>query len=136
MLVIAAATAQEVKIKSSEVPAGVLASAAKSFPKAQLKGWEKETKDGKTLYEVAMVEGSAKRQASFAADGTFVSSEEVVAVASVPKAVTDAIRGKYPKAKIHSAEKITRGSEIEYEIGLKNADKKEVLVSADGKIVN
>ena len=136
IIVTRAASAQEVRIKSSEVPGSVLAAAAKTFPKAQLKGWEKETKDGKTLFEVSMVEGTTRRQASFAVDGTFVESEEVVAVASVPRAVSDAVRSKYPKARIHSAEKITRGSDTEYEIGLKNSAKKEVLVSADGKIVN
>lgn len=131
----ATASAQEQPVKAKDVPAPVLAAATKAFPKTKLKGWEKETKEGKTFYEVALVEGTAKRQAVFAADGPLVEIEEVIAVAGVPPAVRSAVKTKYSNAAIHAAEKITRGSEIEYEVSLKNAPKKEMVLAADGKIL-
>ena len=131
----ATASAQEQQVKAKDVPAPVLAAATKAFPKTKLKGWEKEIKDGKTFYEVALVEGTAKRQAVFAADGPLLEIEEVIAVGGVPPAVRYAVKTKYPNAAIHAAEKITRGSEVEYEVGLKNAPKKEMVLAADGKIL-
>jgi hypothetical protein len=82
-----------------------------------------------------MVEGTAKRQAVFAPDGSLVETEEVIAVTSVPATVRDAVKNKYPKAVIHAAERITRGTEIEYEVDLKNAPKKEIVLTPDGKIL-
>jgi len=135
LAITATASAQEQPVKAKDVPAPVLAAASKAFPKAKLKGWEKEIKEGKTFYEAALVEGAAKRQAIFAADGPLVEIEEVIAVGGVPPAVRAAVKTKYPSAAIHAAEKITRGTEIEYELGLKNAPKKEMVLAADGKIL-
>ncbi len=136
MALTVSAFAQEQKVESKDVPAPALAAASKSFLKAQLKGWERDAKDGKTLYEVAMVEGATKRQAVFTADGALVETEEVIDVTSVPTAIRDAVKSKYPKATIHGAEKITRGVQIEYEVGVQNAPKKEIVLSSSGKILS
>jgi uncharacterized membrane protein YkoI len=129
-------TAQEQKVNQKDVPAPALAAATKAYPKAQVKGWEKETKDGKTLYEVTMASGGAKWQVVFEADGAFVAREEVIPVTSLPSAVRDAVKAKYPKATLHSAEKITRATTTEYEVGVKNAPKKELVLTSDGKILS
>jgi glucose/arabinose dehydrogenase len=128
--------AQEQKVNQKEVPAKALAAATKAYPKAQIKGWEKETKEGKTLYEVTMVEAGAKWQVVFEADGTLVAREEVILVTSLPAVVRDAVKAKYPKANLHSAEKITRPADTEYEVGLKNAPKKEMVLNSAGKILS
>lgn len=129
------AFAQEQKVNQKNVPASAVAAAAKAYPKAQVKGWEKEIKDGKTLYEVTMTENGAKFQAVFEADGAFVAREEEVAVSSLPSTVRDAVMAKYPKAKMTSAEKITRPAETEFEVALRNAPKKEIVLTAAGKIL-
>ena len=131
----AAAAAQEVKVKANEVPAPVRAAASKAYPAAQVKGWEKDVEDGKTLYEATMTQGGSEWQVAYTGDGTFDAREEKIAVAALPAAALDAVRAKYPKAVIHSAEKITRATGIEYEAGLKNAPKKEVVLTAEGKIL-
>lgn len=130
-----AVTAQEQKVNQKDVPAPALAAATKAYPKAKVKVWEKETKDGKTLYEVTMTENHAEWQVVFEADGAFVAREEVVPVASLPVAVRDAVKAKYPKANLYSAEKITRSTETEYEVGLKNAPKKEIVLTSTGKVL-
>ena len=129
-------TAQEQKVNQKDVPAPALAAATKAYPKAQVKGWEKETKDGKTLYEVTMADGGAKWQVVFEANGAFVAREEVIPVTSLPTVVRDAVKAKYPKATLHSAEKITRATTTEYEVGVKNAPKKELVLASDGKILS
>lgn len=130
-----AAFGQETKIKAKDVPAPALAAATRAYPKAQVKEWEKNVENGKTTYEVTMAEGAAKWQVVFGADGAFEAREEVIPVTSLPAAVRDAVKAKYPKATLHSAEKITRTTETEYEVGLKNAPKKEVVLSSGGKIL-
>ncbi len=129
------ASARETKIKADQVPAPARAAAAKAYPHAEVKEWEQTIEGGKTLYEVTMAEGKATWQAVFAANGAQEAREEVVPVSSLPAAVRDAVKAKYPKAALSSAEKITRPSSTEYEVGLKNAPMKEVVVTAEGKIL-
>ena len=131
-----AVTAQEQKVKPQDVPEPARGAAVKAYPKARIKGWEKEVKDGKTSYEVTMSEGAAKWQAVYDADGTFVAREEVIPVASLPAAVRAAVTAKYPKAALTAAEKVTRPSGTEYEVALKKAPKKEITLTADGKILS
>ncbi len=133
---LSAQEAKEETVKRQDVPPAVVSAAAKAYPKAKIREWAKESEDGKTLYEASMVDGAKKQDVLFAADGSVVAVEEVVPMSEVPTAVKDAIKAKYPKGVIHSTEKITRGKEVQYEIGLRNAAKKEVVVAADGRIVS
>jgi hypothetical protein len=127
--------AQETKIKPSQVPPPVLAAAAKEYPKAQLKGWEKVVEDGKTTYEATVTEGASHWTAVFAENGPLVGREDVIPVADLPAAVRDAAKAKYPGATVHSVEKITSGASIQYELGLKNASKKEAVFDSEGKLL-
>ena len=127
------AFAEETRVNAKDVPAPVLAAAGKAYPKAQIKGWEKNIEKGTTTYEVTMTDGAAKWQVAFEPGGDFVAREESIPLASLPAAVQDAIKTKNPKATLRSAEKITRAKTTEYEVGLRNAAKKEVTLAADGK---
>jgi hypothetical protein len=122
-------------VKAKDVPQPVLAAATKAAPNAKVKEWEKNVEDGKTTYEVSMTEGSAKFQLVFEPNGTYVAKEETIPVSSLPAAVKSAVLAKYPKATLSSAEKITHPTATEYEVVLKNAAKKEILLSSDGKIL-
>ena len=64
-----------------------------------------------------MASGGAKWQVVFEADGAFVAREEVIPMTSLPTVVRDAVKAKYPKATLHAAEKITRATTTEYEVG-------------------
>jgi glucose/arabinose dehydrogenase len=132
---VSAQEAKEQKVKLKDVPAPVAAAAAKAYPNAKIREWAKETEAGKMQYEASMVEGATKRDVLFAPDGTVMAVEEVISIAELPAAVKNTIKAKYPQGVIHSAEKITGGKEVQYEIGLKKAAKKEVVLTADGKIV-
>ena len=130
-----AAQDQEQKLKSTQVPAAVTAAASKQYPNAKISHWSKETEDGKTTYEASVVEGSSKRDVVLAEDGTLVAVEEAVAVSALPGPVTSTVQEKYPKAIIAKAEKITKDGAVQYEVGLRKASKKEVLLTADGKVI-
>jgi len=135
LCVTAAGIAQEQGVKSKDVPAPVTAAAAKLYPNAKIVGWSKETEGGKTFYEAEMKEGQTKRDVVFMADGKIEVVEEEVATAQVPAAVQNALKARYPKAVISLAERLTRGSEVQYELQLKKAPKKEIVFTPDGKFV-
>src|SRR5215510_4302214 len=126
----------ERKMNNKSIPAAVTAAAAKAFPNAKVKGWSKETEDGKTFYEAEMVEGQTKRDVLFLPDGKIDLVEEEIAKASIPAAVQSALKARYPKAEIDLAEKLTKDGTEQYELHLKKAPKKkEIVFTPDGKFV-
>jgi hypothetical protein len=100
-----------------------------------VKGWSKETEDGKTFYESEMIEGQTKRDVLFLPDGKIDIVEEEIAKASIPAAVRSALKARYAKAEIDLAEKLTKAGTIQYELHLKKAPKKEVVFTQDGMFV-
>src|SRR5437016_1779571 len=63
--------------------------------------------------------------------------EENIELDKLPKAVVDAIKAKYPDAKMVSAEKETKDDKTFYEVVIKNKDRSlELLLTAEGKIVS
>ena len=126
---------QEAKLKPSEVPPAVSAAAHKQFVGAKLSGWSKEVEGGKTTYEVSVVSGSSTKDAVYHPDGSLAALEEVVPVFALPAPVRDSIRAKYPGAILRKAEKITSGEQVQYEVDLVKASKKEVLLDTAGKII-
>ncbi len=129
-------SAQEAKLTPAQIPEAVSSAATQRFPDAKLSHWSKETDDGKTTFEVSVADGKGKRDAVFSPDGVLVSVETSIEVNSIPASVKSTIQEKYPSARIKKAEKITLASnEIQYEVDLLKAAKKEVLLSAEGKIL-
>jgi hypothetical protein len=61
--------------------------------------------------------------------------EEKVALDKLPKAVTNAVKAKYPKAKLVSAEKETEGGKTVYEVSIKEKGQNiEVTLTPEGTI--
>src|SRR5262249_5161441 len=82
-----------------------------------------------------------KCEADIKEDGTFINYEKEIAAKDLPKAVTEAVEKKYPKAKMKEVMEINevkgKDEKLEgYEIVLETADKQEVedTVAQDGKI--
>ncbi|HMC64810.1 MAG TPA: PepSY-like domain-containing protein, partial [Gemmataceae bacterium] len=62
--------------------------------------------------------------------------EEKVPLDKLPKAVVDAVKAKFPKAKLVSAEKEEEDGATVYEVAIKNEEQSiEVTLTADGKII-
>ncbi|OWK45252.1 PepSY-like domain-containing protein [Fimbriiglobus ruber] len=62
--------------------------------------------------------------------------EEKIPLDKLPKAVVDAVKAKFPKAEMKSAEKETEKGKTVYEVAIADGDAKiEVTVTPEGKIV-
>jgi hypothetical protein len=137
------ARAQEAEIPLDQVPKAVKDAATAKFPGAEWRGAAKETKEGKTLYEMSITHKAHKMDVSFKPDGTLVVVETEVAEAELPANVLQAVKRKYPGAKINLVESVKKGPELKkevdyYEFHLTAADKKSIEdeVDSKGKILN
>jgi hypothetical protein len=120
---------------AATLPAPILAAFRTSYPNATIKRAAKETENGKTVWEVESVDSGLARDLVYNPDGTVVEFEEQVEPASLPAAVSAALKAKYPKATITKAEKLMKGTALTYEIALKGAAVKSVEITPEGKIV-
>ncbi len=134
--------ADEVAIPLDKVPKAVLDTVKKRFPKAELTEAAKETDGDKVSYEVTIKDGESKIDVTLTPEGVLTMIETVIATKELPKAVTEAVEAKYPKAAIKLAEtvvKVTDGKEklAYYEVVVDTADKKtfELQISEEGKIL-
>jgi hypothetical protein len=126
----------EKKITKKELPGEVLSAFEKSYPKATIKGLSREEEDGKTLYEIESLDGKTARDLLYSADGKVVEIEETVAAGQLPAAVKSTVDKEHPKGKIVKAEKVTKGSIVEYEIHIAIGKKThELVVDPAGKVI-
>jgi uncharacterized membrane protein YkoI len=129
--------AKEEKVPLDKVPKAVLDTVKAKFEGAELVSAEKEKEDGKLVYEINLKHKGQKIEVTLTPEGKIVSIEKTIAIKDLPKAVADAVEAKYPKAAIKTAEEVTQGDKVNYEVNLVTADKKkvEVLLDATGKIL-
>jgi hypothetical protein len=107
------------------VPPAIKAAFEKAYPKAVIQNIDKEKQGGKTYYEVESMDGTTRRDFLYNPDGTVYEIEEVMEVASLPEAVKAGVTKEFPKGKILTAEKVTRGDVTEYELTVKSGKKKQ-----------
>lgn len=122
--------ARDVKLKKKQVPRAVIAAFESAYPNATVRGYNRETENGKVYYEVESNEGQTTRDVLYHKDGTVAEVEESIAVGDLPADAAEGLRAKYPGAIITSAEKITRGDITEYEAHAK-LGKKHVSMEFD-----
>lgn len=124
----ASSLTQERRISRKSVPAAVLAAFTKAYPKAMIKWCSKETSKGQTVYEIVSLEGKARRDIIFSADGALILAEESMDVSEMPPGVKAALDKKFPGAKILRSEKVTKGSVVGYEFQIKHNRKTTEVV--------
>ena len=131
----ATASAQEKKIKRSELPLAVEKTVAANSEGATIKGFSTETENGQTTYEAEMVVKGHSKDISMTADGSLVEVEEEVAMQSLSPEVQAGLQAKAGKGKIGKVESITKkGKLVAYEAKVVTEGKKsEVQVGPDGK---
>jgi hypothetical protein len=126
------------KIKESDVPAKVMSTVKEKFPKAKIDSIEKETENGKVIYDFEMKLEGVKWEADIQDDGTLLETEQEIKAKDAPVAVINAVKEKYPKGSIKEVMAKTKGSETkihEYEVVVRQEAKDhEVTVAPDGKI--
>lgn len=132
-----AAEEESQEVEKIDVPEAVMKAFAEDYPEMGITGIETEEVDGVVHYEIECGEG--EMDVIYLADGTLFAVEEEIDVESLAQTIAEAIAASYPDGEIVEAEKITRGSETEYEIiVLVEEDEEdmayEVVIGADGKI--
>ncbi len=133
---------KDAKIAPDKLPKAVLDSIKGRFPGADITSAEKEIEDNQVVYDIELKHKGRKYEMDIKEDGTIIEIEKEIASKDVPKAITKAVLGKYPKATIKEVMEVNKvkGKEetpIHYEVTIETAEKKtmEVIVSLDGKSV-
>jgi uncharacterized membrane protein YkoI len=129
------ASAQEKKIKRSDLPPAVEKTVAAQSAGATIKGFSTEKENGQTIYEAEMTVNGHSKDISMAADGTIVEIEEQVAMDSLSSDVKAGLQAKAGKGTILKVESLTKkGKLVAYEAKVDtNGKKSEVQVGPDGK---
>jgi uncharacterized membrane protein YkoI len=129
------ASAQEKKIKRSDLPPAVEKTVAAQSAGATIHGFSTEKEKGQTLYEVEMTVNGHSKDVLIAADGTVVEVEEQVALDSLSPKVKAGLQAKAGKGKILKVESLTKKDKlVAYEAQVDTSGKKsEVQVGPDGK---
>src|SRR5262245_42698425 len=127
------------KLSPDKLPRAVAEAVKARFPDGKITSAEKETEDGKVVYDIELTSGGLKYEMDIHEDGTVIEIEKEIK--EVPAVVAKAIEGKYPKAKIvevmeRSKIKDKKETPTDYEVTIEVEGKKsEVIVSLDGKSV-
>ncbi len=135
LLLAGSASAQEKKIKRSDLPPAVEKTVAAQSEGATVRGFSTEKENGQTFYEAEMMVNGHSKDVLIAADGTVAEVEEQVALDSLPADVKAGLKAKAGKGQIIKVESITKkGKLVAYEAKLEsNGKKSEVQVGPDGK---
>src|SRR3989442_1529047 len=135
LLFAGASSAQEKKIKRSDLPPAVEKTVAAESTGATIKGFSTEKEKGETFYEAEMMVGGHSKDVLIAADGTVVEVEEQIALDSLSADVKAGLQTKAGKGRILKVESLTKkGKLVAYEAKVDtNGKKSEVQVGPDGK---
>ena len=115
ILTVAAVADESVKLKRHEVPEAVLGAFNRAYPKARVNAYLRETREGKTVFELETIERSTHRDLIYSPAGEILEIEESLSPSALPGAVKTAVDGLYPRAKIIKAEMVTKGTSTVYE---------------------
>jgi hypothetical protein len=129
------AFAQEKKIKRSELPAAVEKTVVEQSKGATIRGFNKETENGQTMYEAELLVNGHSKDVQMDANGAVTEVEEQVGMEALPAAVRAGLEAKAGQGKITKVESITKKEKlVAYEAQvLTDGKKSEVQVGPDGK---
>ena len=135
LLLAGTASAQEKKIKRSDLPPAVEKTVAAQSQGATIKGFSTEKEKGQVFYEAEMMVNGHSKDVLIAADGSIAEVEEQVTMDSLSAEVKAGLRAKAGKGKILKIESITKKDKlVAYEAVVETGGKKsEVQVGPDGK---
>jgi uncharacterized membrane protein YkoI len=128
-------SAQERKIKRSDLPPAVEKTVAAQSAGATIRGFSTEKENGQTLYEAEMTVNGHSKSVSMSADGSIVEVEEQVALDSLSPEVKAGFKAKAGKGKILKVESLRKRDElVAYEAKVDtNGKKTEIQIGPHGK---
>lgn len=142
LLAVPTTRAEDKKDEKVEIPKKVMDALKAKFPKAVIDKVTKEKEGDKVVYDIEFKQEGKKFEADIFEDGTIHNWEREIAAKDLPKAVTEAVAKKWPKAtakEVMEIMDVKEGKDVlhGYEIILVGEDKKEfeITVAPDGKIL-
>ncbi len=128
-------SAQEKAVKRSELPAAVQQTVDAQSKGATVKGFARETENGRTFYEAEMTVNGHSKDLLMDANGNVVEIEEQVSLDSLPAAVREALQKEAEGGTIQRVESLTkRGKLVAWEAVVKNgSERREVQVGPNGE---
>ena len=144
LLVFTAAIADDAKkVPLDKIPKAIKDAINARFPEAEITSVEKETEDGKVVFDVELKHKGRKYEMDIQEDGTVIEIEKEVALKDAPAALAKTVDAKFPKATIKDIMEVNKvKGKVEtpdhYEVTVETADKKteEILISLDGKSIH
>jgi hypothetical protein len=135
LAVAAVLSAQEKKIKRSDLPPLVEQTVAAQSSGATIRGFSQERESGQTYYEAEMMVDGHRKDVLIDAKGAVVEVEEEVAIDALPAAVKAGLIVKAGVGKILKVESIKKHDKlVAYEAKVNsNGKRSEVQVGPDGK---
>ncbi len=135
LILVATTSAQEKKIKRSDLPAAVEKTVAAQSAGAAVRGFSQEKEKGQVYYEAEMIVNGHSKDVLIDASGAVVEVEEEVALDALPAPVKAGLQSKAGSGKILKIESITKHAKlVAYEAKLiTNGKKSEIQVGPDGK---
>ena len=125
------------KTKLEATPSAVQAAIRKAVGTGKIGDVSKEVEEGKTVFEADFTVEKVKHSVKVSEKGEVLEEETDVDVASVPTAVTNAIKAKYADGKIENAELVKKGNKSYFELSVKVGDADhEVQVDSAGKVIS
>src|SRR4029077_7237537 len=112
LLLAGTASAQEKKIKRSDLPAAVEKTVAAQSEGATIRGFSTEKEKGQTFYEAEMTVNGHSKDALIAADGTVTEVEEQVSLDSLSADVKAGLQAKAGKGQIVKVESLTKKGKL------------------------
>jgi len=124
----------ETKVKLEALPPAVQAAVKEQTKNATLVGLSKEKENGRMEYEAETKVNGKSRDVTFDEKGSVLEVEEEIDIATIPDAAKAAIEKRAAGGTIRKVEKLTAGTNINYEAAItsKSGKKSEVNVNADG----
>lgn len=133
VVIAAGALASEKSVKKQDLPAAVQKAMEEATKGATVKGYAKETENGKVSYEVETKVAGRARDVSFDKEGKLLVVEEEVALDSIPPAARAGIEKAAGGGRVGLVEKVTEDGAVKYEAHVsRGAKKSEVVVKPDG----
>jgi hypothetical protein len=134
--------AQEESVPQDKIPTAVMDALLSKFPQAKIDKCHKAKEGDDIVYDIEFKQQGRKCEADITEKGTYINYEKAIEAKDLPKAVTAAIKKRYPKS---SMKEIMEETEVNgkneklaaYEVVLLTADQKdvEVKVSPQGEIL-
>lgn len=124
------------KVSLSQIPPPARAVIEKLTAGGQIKSIDKETQDGKAIYDVEAKVGDKDVEYDVAEDGAILTNEESVAYDSLPAEVKTAVQNYFGSAEGLKASKEMEKGKTFYEVeGSKAGSKVALRLSDTGKVL-